>query len=107
MFKSMAESTLGIWAAHGEGKFSFPYEESKYHIVGKYGYTEFPANPNGSDYNTAILSSDCGRHIAMMPHLERSTFSWNWANYPQDRGQDEVTPWVEAFVNAFEWLDKK
>ncbi len=106
MFKSLSGSKLGIWAAHGEGKFSFPYDEKQYNIVGKYGYEEFPANPNGSDFNTAILADKTGRHIAMMPHLERSTFNWNWAKYPDNRKEDLVSPWVEAFVNARLWLNK-
>lgn len=106
LLNSLAGSKLGIWAAHGEGKFSFPYEEDQYNIVGKYGYEAYPANPNGSDFNTAMLTSDCGRHTVMMPHLERSTFPWNWAHYPKDRKEDEVTPWVEAFVNAYKWLQK-
>ncbi|MFZ9847247.1 MAG: phosphoribosylformylglycinamidine synthase [Flavobacteriales bacterium] len=104
MLSSLEGSTLGIWSAHGEGKFSFPYAEEKYNIVGKYGHAAYPANPNGSDFNTAVLTSNDGRHLVMMPHLERSTFPWNWANYP-DR-KDEVTPWVEAFVNAREWCLK-
>ncbi len=106
MFGSLSGSKLGIWAAHGEGKFSFPYAEEKYNIVAKYGYDAFPANPNGSDFNTAFLTSDCGRHTVMMPHLERSTFPWNWANYPADRKADEITPWLESFVNARKWLLK-
>ena len=106
MLNSLAGSKLGIWAAHGEGKFSFPYAEDQYNIVGKYGYEGYPANPNGSDFNTAMLTSDCGRHTVMMPHLERSTFPWNWAHYPKDRKDDDVTPWVKAFVNAYEWLQK-
>ena len=106
MLSSLAGSKLGIWSAHGEGKFSFPYEESKYSIVGKYGYEEYPANPNGSHFNTAMLTDTSGRHLVMMPHLERSTFSWNWAYYPKDR-KDEVTPWLEGFVNARKWLEQK
>ncbi len=106
MFHSLSGSKLGIWAAHGEGKFHFPYAENHYNIVGKYGYEGFPANPNDSDYNTAILSNKDGRHIAMMPHLERSTYNWNWAKYPKDRKNDQVTPWVEAFVNARLWLQE-
>ncbi|MCF6212827.1 MAG: phosphoribosylformylglycinamidine synthase [Flavobacteriaceae bacterium] len=105
MLQSLAGSTLGIWAAHGEGKFSFPYDENRYNIVGKYGYEAYPANPNGSDFNSAILTSDDGRHTVMMPHLERSTFPWNWPYYPQDRN-DEVSPWLEAFVNAKNWIVK-
>ena len=103
MLSSLEGSTLGVWISHGEGKFSFPYDESKYHIVGKYGYESYPANPNGSDFNTAMMSSNDGRHLVMMPHIERSIFQWNWANYPSNR-KDEVSPWLEAFTNAREWL---
>jgi phosphoribosylformylglycinamidine synthase len=81
-------------------------EESAYHIVAKYGYDSYPANPNGSDYNTAMLCSKDGRHLVTMPHIERSIYPWNWANYPANRN-DEVSPWVEAFVNARKWLEKK
>jgi len=104
MLSSLAGSTLGVWISHGEGKFSFPYEESRYNIVAKYGYGEYPANPNGSDFNTAMMASDDGRHLVMMPHIERSIFQWNWANYPEDRN-DEVSPWLEAFVNARKWIE--
>ena len=104
MLANLAGSTLGIWAAHGEGKFSFPKEESHYNIVGKYAYDAFPANPNGSDYNTAIMTDETGRHLVMMPHLERSTFPWNWGHYPSDRN-DEVSPWLAAFENARKWLE--
>lgn len=107
MMSSLAGSRLGIWSSHGEGKFSFPYEESKYNIVGKYGYADYPANPNGSDYNTAFMCDDSGRHLVTMPHFERSMFSWNWPYYPADRKTDEVSPWLEAFVNARKWLEKK
>ena len=103
MLSSLAGSTLGIWAAHGEGKFSFPMSEENYDIVGKYGYEGLPANPNGSDFNTAMLTDTSGRHLVMMPHLERSTFPWNWGHYPNDR-DDTVSPWLEAFVNANTWL---
>ncbi|MEN8187250.1 MAG: phosphoribosylformylglycinamidine synthase [Bacteroidota bacterium] len=105
MLSNLAGSTLGVWISHGEGKFSFPYAEEKYNIVAKYGYEDYPANPNGSDFNTAMMASDDGRHLVMMPHIERSTFQWNWANYPEGR-KDEVSPWVEAFVNARKWIEK-
>jgi len=105
MLSSLAGSTLGVWVSHGEGKFQLPLAEDQYQIVGKYGYEGYPANPNGSDYNTAMLCDTTGRHLVMMPHIERSTFQWNWANYPKDRN-DEVTPWHEAFVNARLWIEK-
>lgn len=107
MLKTLAGTTLGVWVSHGEGKFHLPYEENKYNIVAKYAYEGYPANPNGSDYNTAMLCDKTGRHLVMMPHIERSTFPWNWAHYP-DRGQkDEVSPWIEAFVNARKWIEKQ
>ena len=80
-----------------------PLDENQYHIVAKYGYEGYPANPNGSDYNTAMLCSADGRHLVTMPHIERSTFQWNWAHYPKGR-KDEVSPWVSAFVNARNWI---
>ncbi|WP_405198973.1 phosphoribosylformylglycinamidine synthase [Christiangramia sp. LLG6405-1] len=105
MLSTLSGSKLGIWAAHGEGKFSFPYEENRYNIVGKYAYEGYPANPNGSHYNAAALTDASGRHLVMMPHMERSTFQWNWAHYPDGR-KDEVSPWLEGFVNARKWLEK-
>jgi phosphoribosylformylglycinamidine synthase len=104
MLSSLAGSTLGVWISHGEGKFSFPYEESRYHIVAKYGYENYPANPNGSGFNAAMMASDDGRHLVMMPHIERSIFQWNWPNYPSGR-KDQVSPWLEAFVNARKWIE--
>jgi phosphoribosylformylglycinamidine synthase len=106
MLSSLAGSTLGVWVSHGEGKFNLPMGEENYNIVAKYGYDNYPANPNGSDFNTAMLCDTTGRHLVMMPHIERSTFQWNWANYPKDRN-DEVSPWHEAFVNARKWIDNK
>uniref|UniRef100_UPI0035682399 phosphoribosylformylglycinamidine synthase subunit PurQ n=1 Tax=Lutibacter sp. TaxID=1925666 RepID=UPI0035682399 len=105
MLSSLVGSTLGVWISHGEGKFNLPMEESAYAIVAKYGYEAYPANPNGSDYNTAMLCSKDGRHLVMMPHIERSTFQWNWPFYLANR-KDEVSPWAEAFVNARKWITK-
>jgi phosphoribosylformylglycinamidine synthase len=107
MFSSLAGSRLGIWVAHGEGRFSLPDEEQGYHISLKYTYDAYPGNPNGSDYQVAGICSDDGRHLAIMPHLERAIFPWNWASYPHDRKEDEVSPWIEAFVNAREWIRSK
>ncbi len=106
MLSSLAGNTLGVWISHGEGKFNLPLTEDKYNIVAKYGYDTYPSNPNGSDFNTAMLCDKTGRHLVMMPHIERSTFQWNWANYPDHR-TDEVSPWLEAFVNAKKWLENK
>lgn len=108
MLQSLAGTTLGAWIANGEGRFSFPKgEESQYNIVGKYTYDEYPANPNGSQFKTAMLADASGRHLAMMPHLERSIYPWNWPHYPEEHKGNEVSPWLEAFVNAREWLEKK
>ncbi|MBC7417670.1 MAG: phosphoribosylformylglycinamidine synthase subunit PurQ, partial [Pedobacter sp.] len=106
MLSSLAGSTLGVWVSHGEGQFSLPYSEDKYKIVAKYGYESYPANPNGSDYNTAMICDETGRHLVMMPHIERSLFQWHWANYPKGRN-DEVSPWMEAFINARKWVEEQ
>ena len=104
MLSSLEGSTLGVWISHGEGKFKLPYEESNYNIVGKYAYNAYPHNPNGSDFNTAMMCDRTGRHLVTMPHIERSTFQWNWAHYPENRS-DSVSPWLEGFVNARRWLE--
>ena len=106
MFGSLSGNKLGIWVAHGEGKFYLPEGEDKYNVVAKYNYAEYPGNPNGSDYAVAGICSADGRHLAMMPHLERAIFPWQNAWYPADRRNDDVTPWIEAFVNARKWIEK-
>ena len=106
MLKSLSGSTLGVWVSHGEGKFDLPHDENEYQIVSKYAYENYPANPNGSHYNTAMICDKTGRHLVMMPHIERSTFMWNWAYYPEGRN-DEVSPWHEAFVNARKWIEDR
>ena len=105
MLGSLSGSKLGIWVAHGEGRFSLPEGEDSYNIVAKYNYHDYPANPNGSDFDVAGICSADGRHLAMMPHLERAIYPWQNAWYPLNRRNDEVTPWIEAFVNARKWCE--
>lgn len=107
MLGSLAGSKLGIWVAHGEGRFNFPYEEEKYNIGAKYTYSEYPGNPNGSQFDAACLYSSNGRHLVMMPHLERSLLPWQWPLHPDEIKGKQVTPWIEAFVNAREWLKSR
>ena len=107
MLGSMSGMELGIWVAHGEGRFSLPYPENKYKTVLKFSRHTYPANPNGSDFDIAGLCSDDGRHLVMMPHLERSFFPWQCGYYPAGRKRDEVTPWIQAFVNARKWIEAK
>ena len=106
MFGSLSGNKLGLWVAHGEGKFSLTEAESEYNVIAKYNYHGYPANPNGSDYDVAGICSADGRHLAMMPHLERAIFPWQCAWYPENHRMDEVTPWIEAFVNARKWVEK-
>ena len=103
MLSSLENLNLGVWVSHGEGKFNLPYSENKYNIVANYSYNEYPSNPNGSDYNTAMMCSTDGRHLVTMPHIERSIFKWNWAYYP-DKRTEKVSPWIEAFTNARNWI---
>ena len=106
MFGSLSGDKLGLWVAHGEGRFYLPEPEDHYNIIAKYNYAEYPGNPNGSDYNVAGICSDDGRHLAMMPHLERAIFPWQQAWYPADHIHDDVSPWIEAFVNARKWIEQ-
>jgi phosphoribosylformylglycinamidine synthase len=104
MLSSMEGTVLGIWISHGEGRFLLPLEEERYDIVAKYAYGGYPANPNGSDYNTAMICDSSGRHLVTMPHMERSIFPWNWAYYPGGR-KDKMSPWLQAFINARVWVE--
>lgn len=107
MLSKLAGTELGIWVAHGEGKFVFPYEQSQYNIVACYSYSAYPGNPNGSMFDTAAVASHDGRHLAIMPHLERSIFPWQWGFYPGDRRSDKVSPWILAFTEARKWIERQ
>ena len=107
MLSSLAGRRLGVWIAHGEGKFNFPYYKDKYNIAMSYSFGDYPGNPNGSDWNVAAICSNDGRHLAMMPHIERAFLPWQWPYYPENRKNDEVTPWIEAFVNALNWIKQQ
>jgi len=105
MLGSLSGSKLGIWVAHGEGRFDFPSAITNYQVAARYCYDAYPGNPNGSPEAIAAIYSADGRHLAMMPHLERAFLPWQWAHYPSGR-KDEVSPWIEAFVNARDWIKK-
>ncbi len=107
MFSTLAGYSLGIWVAHGEGKFALTRPESEYNIAAKYSYSSYPGNPNGSAFDVAALTSADGRHLAIMPHLERAIFPWQCGYYPAERMTDEVTPWIDAFINARKWIERQ
>jgi phosphoribosylformylglycinamidine synthase len=107
MLNSLSGKKLGVWVAHGEGRFILPLSEEQYRIPVKFSYSNYPGNPNGSDYDAAAICSEDGRHLAMMPHLERSIFPWQWPHYLINRKKDAITPWFEAFVNARKWIEAK
>ena len=113
MFKGMEGSSLGIWVAHGEGRFHFPdssvYDHVKENNLVPMCYvddnnkitTAYPFNPNGSPDGIAALCSTDGRHLAMMPHPERCFTTWQWPWMPKEwRGKLEVGPWLRMFQNA-------
>lgn len=106
MLASFEGARLGVSLAHGEGMFKLPKDTSLYKIAATYSHPNYPGNPNDSDFAAAALCSHDGRHLAIMPHIERSLFPWNWPYYTRNKKQDEVGPWIEAFVNAREWVKK-
>lgn len=106
MLRDLAGMKLGIWVAHGEGRFMLPGKLTDHNIAARYSYNAYPANPNGSAGAVAAVCSDDGRHLAMMPHLERAIFPWQCAYYPRSRRNDDVTPWYSAFVNARKWVEE-
>lgn len=107
MLSGLAGSRLGIWVAHGEGRFRLPEAESEYNVIAKYSHEAYPASPNGSDYHVAGVASKDGRHLAIMPHFERSVFPWNWGNYPTAHKADVLSPWIKAFMAAKDWVAER
>jgi len=105
MLAPLAGMKLGIWVAHGEGRFMLPGSLKDYNIAARYNYAAYPANPNGSRGAVAALSSADGRHLAIMPHLERAIFPWQCGYYPANRRKDAVTPWIDAFIAARRWIE--
>jgi phosphoribosylformylglycinamidine synthase len=107
MLNNLEGLRLGVWVAHGEGKFSFPKSIDNYQVAMSYSYQSYPGNPNGSAHSVAGISSEDGRHLAIMPHIERSLKPWNWPYYPSENQKDELSPWILAFINAYNWISKQ
>nr|XP_054754771.1 phosphoribosylformylglycinamidine synthase-like isoform X2 [Lytechinus pictus] len=116
MLQGMQGSTLGIWVAHGEGKMKFANESIHSSILSnnlapvRYvddegaPTTQYPLNPNGSPDGIAALCSPDGRHLAIMPHPERCTLTWQWPWMPSEWRQDlKASPWLRIFQNAYKW----
>lgn len=120
LLKGLQGSRLGIWVAHGEGRFGFPAGNLKSNgkitsdgktpdmeVALRYCYEDYPANPNGSPFRIAGVCSPDGRHLAMMPHPERGLRPWNWAYYPTARrDRNTVTPWIEMFTAGVKWCQE-
>lgn len=116
MLKGMEGSVLGIWVAHGEGRMYFPdsgtlekiekdnlapirYVDDRNEVTMKY-----PFNPNGSARGIASICSVDGRHLAVMPHPERTFLNWQWPWMPDEWRSDlKASPWLRMFQNAHEW----
>lgn len=107
MLKALEGMKLGIWVAHGEGRFELPLAMKEYNVAARYAYSGYPGNPNGSKGNIAAITSDDGRHLAMMPHPERAIFPWQCAYWPDSRKTSQVTPWIDAFISARKWVESK
>lgn len=108
MLQPLVGTRLGVWVSHGEGRFDLPEGESAYDIPVRYVASDYPINPNGADFNAAAICSADGRHLAIMPHLERSTVPTNWGFYPEGKlKMHEISPWMLAFAAAREWIKER
>lgn len=119
MFAGMEGSRLGAWVAHGEGRVHVPepgvmrdIEDQKLvamRFVAPDGgpTTQYPFNPNGSPDGMTGLCSPDGRHLAIMPHPERSGINlWQWPWLPDEWSGLEASPWLKMFQNAREWCER-
>jgi phosphoribosylformylglycinamidine synthase len=119
MLRGMENAVLGVWVSHGEGRAIFPagdrpsvvpmqYADDQGQVVSVTGRNRgYPFCPNGSvDAIAAVVSAD-GRHLAMMPHPERTIHLWNWAYLqPENRRDWKVSPWLRLFQNARQWCEE-
>ena len=120
MFKNMTGASLGVWIAHGEGRAFFPRADVLDRVIDEnlcpVRYADdnntateaYPFNPNGSPHGIASLCSPDGRHLAMMPHPERTFLKWQWGYMPNHWKRDlQASPWLQLFQNAREWCEGK
>ena len=115
MLRGLENSVLGVWVAHGEGRFRCQNDEmdnTAEVIALQYMTTDgttqqYPDNPNGSDLALAGISSSDGRHLAMMPHPERTILKWQapWISPELSRELQDQTeyPWQQMFHNSYNW----
>jgi len=121
MLKDMADSILGVHVDHGEGYLHFPDPVILQEVLTNNlapivfvddngevadGKQAYPFNPNGSPLGITALCTADGRHLAMMPHPERSYLSWQWHYLPEDlrKKWGHTSPWFKMFQNAYDWL---
>jgi phosphoribosylformylglycinamidine synthase len=119
MLKGMEGSILGIWSAHGGGRLYCPNPQILFK-ASEMGLTpivyvddegmpteKYRFNPNGSPLGITAFCSVDGRHLAMMPHPERTFLLWQWAWMPEDwKSTLRASPWLRMFQNAREWCEK-
>ncbi|HMO18792.1 MAG TPA: phosphoribosylformylglycinamidine synthase [Oligoflexia bacterium] len=115
IFKPLQGSVLGAWIAHGEGRFRLDETVSRFNLVARYNSASYPLNPNGSDMNAAAICSCDGRHVAIMPHIERSFLMWQWPyemsfqvsqEKPENNNpSEEYSPWMLVFIEAYKLLN--
>ncbi|KAF1761806.1 hypothetical protein GCK72_010063 [Caenorhabditis remanei] len=131
MLSGMENAILGLWSSHGEGRFTYRSSEILQNLrengqvcvrfcddQGKIGSDHncenlpYPLNPNGSIDDVAAICSRDGRHLAMMPHADRSFLTWQWAelnsvtwNTRFDQQTVALSPWIRMFRNAFNWCN--
>lgn len=114
MFRGMEGSTLGVWVSHGEGRLHVEHGvleriiangQAPLRYVDHHNSTTtaYPDNPNGSPAGIAALCSEDGRHLAMMPHPERTVLKWQWPWMPKKFEGLAESPWLQMFRNAHKW----
>lgn len=116
MLRGMEDLVFGIHVAHGEGRLLFPDRESHKQVVeeglaalvyvddNNMATEQYPFNPNGSPQGITGLCSRDGRHLAMMPHPERSFLKWQAHWLPAGMKKElSASPWLRMFQNAYKW----
>jgi phosphoribosylformylglycinamidine synthase len=110
-----------IPSAHSEGKLLFPIDKQKEYLqkledndqivfryVDNHGkYAGYPWNPNGSFSNIAGICNNQGTVFGMMPHPERSFYSYQHSDWTQKGLSNQKGDGQAIFGSVLHYISKR
>ena len=105
------DAFVPIVVAHGEGRARFRPGQQAADAIPMLRFVDnyrkptehYPANPNGSPNGLTGFTTADGRFSILMPHPER-VFLKQQLSWSPPEWRHEVTPWMQMFRNARNWI---